>query len=54
MSLQSEQRSLRFVLHGFAPTDALDEHVRFTDDQIDAITKTFLGTDRFVCSMPSS
>ena len=33
----------RFVLHGFAPTDALDEHVRFTDDQIDAITKTFLG-----------
>ena len=34
---------LRFVLHGFAPTDALDEHVRFTDDQIDAITKTFLG-----------
>ncbi|MBT5717724.1 MAG: DUF1549 domain-containing protein, partial [Opitutae bacterium] len=24
---------LRFVLHGFAPTDALDEHVRFTDDQ---------------------
>ncbi|MFP6901437.1 MAG: DUF1549 domain-containing protein, partial [Opitutales bacterium] len=34
---------LRFVLHGFAPTDALDEHVRFTDDQIDVITKTFLG-----------
>lgn len=34
---------LRFVLHGFAPTDALDEHVRFTDDQIDAVTKTFLG-----------
>ena len=33
----------RFVLHGFAPTDALDEHVRFTDDQIDAVTKTFLG-----------
>ena len=27
--------NLRFVLHGFAPTDALDEHVRFTDDQID-------------------
>ena len=26
--------NLRFVLHGFAPTDALDEHVRFTDDQI--------------------
>ena len=34
---------LRFVLHGFAPTDALDEHVRFTDDQIDTVTKTFLG-----------
>ena len=34
---------LRFVLHGFAPTDALDEHVRFTDDQIDAVTKAFLG-----------
>lgn len=34
---------LRFVLHGFAPTDALDEHVRFTDDQIDATSKTFLG-----------
>ena len=33
----------RFALHGFAPTDALDEHVRFTDDQIDAVTKTFLG-----------
>ena len=35
--------NLRFVLHGFAPTDALDEHVRFTDDQIDAVTKTFLA-----------
>lgn len=35
--------TLRFVLHGFAPTDALDEHVRFTDDQIDVLTKTFLG-----------
>ena len=35
--------NLRFVLHGFAPTDALDEHVRFTDDQIDVLTKTFLG-----------
>ncbi|MBT7740454.1 MAG: DUF1549 domain-containing protein, partial [Opitutae bacterium] len=34
---------LRFVLHGFAPTDALDEHVRFTDDQIDVVTKAFLG-----------
>ena len=35
--------NLRFVLHGFAPTDALDEHVRFTDDQIDVVTKAFLG-----------
>ena len=35
--------NLRFVLHGFAPTDALDEYVRFTDDQIDAVSKAFLG-----------
>ena len=35
--------NLRFVLHGFAPTDALDELLRFTDDQIDVLTKTFLG-----------
>ena len=34
---------LRFVFHGFAPTDALDEKVRFTDDQINVISKTFLG-----------
>ena len=33
----------RMVFHGFAPTDALDEKVRFTDDQIDAFTKAFLG-----------
>ncbi len=33
----------RFVLHGFAPTDALDEQVRFTEDQIDAVTKAFQG-----------
>ncbi|MEZ6053661.1 MAG: DUF1553 domain-containing protein [Planctomycetaceae bacterium] len=33
----------RFVQHGFAPTDALDELVRFTDDQIDVISKAFLG-----------
>ena len=34
---------LRFVFHGFAPTDALDEKVRFTDDQINVISKAFLG-----------
>jgi len=33
----------RFVQHGFAPTDAHDELVRFTDDQIDAFSKAFLG-----------
>lgn len=34
----------RFVLHGFGPTDALLEQVRFTNDQIDAISKAFLAT----------
>lgn len=33
----------RFVFHGFAPTDALDEKVRFTDDQVNVVTKAFLG-----------
>ena len=33
----------RMVFHGFAPTDALDEKVRFTDDQLNAFTKAFLG-----------
>ncbi len=33
----------RFVQHGFAPTDAHDEMVRFTDDQIDTFSKAFLG-----------
>ncbi|MGK0186191.1 MAG: hypothetical protein ACI9R3_001974 [Verrucomicrobiales bacterium] len=33
----------RMVQHGFAPTDALDELVRFTDNQIDVVTKGFLG-----------
>lgn len=33
----------RMVFHGFAPTDALDERVRFTDDQINAVSKAFLG-----------
>ncbi len=34
---------LRMVFHGFAPTDALDEKVRFIDDQINAVSKAFLG-----------
>ena len=33
----------RFVLHGYSPTDALDEQVRFTDNQIDVVSKAFLG-----------
>jgi mono/diheme cytochrome c family protein len=33
----------RMVFHGFAPTDALDERVRFTDDQINTFSKAFLG-----------
>ena len=33
----------RFVQHGYAPTDALDEQVRFTENQIDVISKAFLG-----------
>lgn len=34
---------LRMVFHGFSPTDALEERVRFTDDQINTATKAFLG-----------
>ncbi len=34
---------LRMVFHGFAPTDALQEQVRFTDDQIGVVSKAFLG-----------
>ena len=33
----------RMVQHGYAPTDALDEQVAFTDNQIDVIGKAFLG-----------
>ncbi|MFT5299243.1 MAG: hypothetical protein ACI87E_000184 [Mariniblastus sp.] len=33
----------RLCFHGFAPTDALDEKVRFTDDQINVFSKAFLG-----------
>ncbi|RBP48266.1 concanavalin A-like lectin/glucanase superfamily protein [Roseimicrobium gellanilyticum] len=34
---------LRMVLHGFSPTDSLDELVTFTDNQVDTVTKAFLG-----------
>ncbi len=34
---------LRMVFHGYAPTDALDEQVRFTDDQINVVSKAFLA-----------
>jgi len=33
----------RMVFHGFAPTDPLDEKVRFVDDQINVFSKAFLG-----------
>ena len=33
----------RFFLQGFAPTDALDELVRTSEDQIDVVSKAFLG-----------
>lgn len=33
----------RFVEHGFFPVDVLDELVKFTDNQIDVVSKTFLG-----------
>ena len=33
----------RMVFHGFGATDALDEKVRFTDDQINTFSKAFLG-----------
>jgi cytochrome c553 len=34
----------RLVQHGYSPTDALDEQARFTEDQIDALSKGFLAT----------
>ncbi len=34
---------LRMVFHGFAPTDALDELVKFSDDQINVVSKAFMG-----------
>lgn len=34
---------LRMVFHGFTPTDALDELVRFTDDQVNVVSKAFQG-----------
>jgi hypothetical protein len=33
----------RMVLHGFTPTDAHDEQATFVDNQIDTVTKAFLG-----------
>lgn len=33
----------RMVFHGFAPTDPLDEKVRFIDDEINVFSKAFLG-----------
>lgn len=33
----------RMVFHGFTPTDAYDERVRFTDDQINTVSKAYLG-----------
>jgi len=33
----------RMVFHGFSPTDALDEKVRFTDDQINVFSQAYLG-----------
>ena len=34
---------LRMVEHGFFPVDSLDELVKFTDNQIDVVTKATLG-----------
>jgi hypothetical protein len=34
---------LRMVLHGYSPTDSLDELVTTTENQIDTVTKAFLG-----------
>jgi hypothetical protein len=34
---------LRMVFHGFTPTDALDEFVTFTDNQVDVVSKAFMG-----------
>ena len=34
---------LRMVFHGFTPTDALDERVTFTDNQLDVVSKAFMG-----------
>jgi hypothetical protein len=33
----------RMVHHGYVPTDPHDEQVRFTDNQIDTLSKAFLG-----------
>lgn len=33
----------RMVFHGFSPVDAMEERVRFTDDQINTFSKAFLA-----------
>ena len=33
----------RMIFHGYAPTDALEEKVRFIDDEINTFSKAFLG-----------
>jgi hypothetical protein len=33
----------RFVQHGYSPTDALEEQTRFVENQVDVITKGFMG-----------
>ncbi|QDT10318.1 DUF1553 domain-containing protein [Stieleria marina] len=33
----------RMVFHGFAPTDAMEEKMRFTDDSVNVFSKAFLG-----------
>ncbi|MCA9101792.1 MAG: DUF1553 domain-containing protein [Planctomycetales bacterium] len=34
---------LRMVQHGYAPTDSVEELIRFTDNQIDVVSKALLG-----------
>jgi hypothetical protein len=34
---------LRMVQHGFTPTDAHDEFITFVDNQVDVVSKAFLG-----------
>ncbi len=43
----------RMVFHGFAPTDALEEKVRFIDDEVGTFSKAFLGLT-VSCALPRS